>query len=165
MNTANQPEPAEKRDLLKAFDQVVDREKAKARPAAPARPRRSGIAIVLLAVLGWGGLGYIWVGKPAGLFPVDPALSRPPAEQEATLRFGMYLERERVHDYFDKHRRLPASLGDAGPVETGVEYAITGDSAFVLTGTMAGLTLQLSSSDAVQAFLEPTGMRPPPRGQ
>lgn len=166
MSAADEPAPPDKRDLLAAFDQVVDREREKAQAVSqPARLRRNSVAIIALGVISWGWLGYTWLARPTWLFAPDQAVARTPAEQEATLRFGMYLERERVLDYRDLNHRLPLNLGEAGDIEQGVDYNITGDSSFVLTGTSGRSSLMLSSSDNVLGFLASTGIKPPPRGQ
>jgi hypothetical protein len=166
MSPTEEPTPPDKRDLLAAFDQVVDREREKARTVSePARRRRNSLAIIALGVISWGWLGYTWLFKPAWLFAPDQSIAQTPAEREATLRFGMYLESERVRDYFDANRRLPMDLGEAGDLEQGVDYSISGDSSFVLTGTLGTATLRLSSDDDVQEFLKPAGMKPAPRGQ
>lgn len=166
MSADDQPTPPDKRDLLAAFDQVVDREREKARAVSePARLRRNSVAIILLCLISWGWLGYTWLARPAWLFAPNQDVARTPAEREVILRFGMYLEMERVRDYLDANHRLPITLTEAGDIEEGVEYAITGDSAFVLRGTAGTMTLRLSSTDNVQEFLKPTGMKPAPRGQ
>lgn len=166
MGETDKPNPAGKGELLAAFDKVVDREKEKIRTAQrPLLKRRTSVAVIVVCILAWGALGYTWLARPAWLFSADPALARTSTEKEATLRFGMYLETERVWDFVDKHQRLPVNLGEAGDVEEGVSYEITGDRAFVLTGTLGTTRLTLSSSDDVQAFLEMTGIKPARRGQ
>ncbi len=166
MPPPEKPRASGKNELLSAFDQVVDREKKKAGGVGlPPRVRRTSVAVIGLGVVAWGWLGYAWLSKPAWLFSPDQGGSRSVAEQEATLRFGMYLEAERVRDYFDANRRLPESLNDAGDVEEGMEYEIKGDSEFVITGTAGTTTLRLASGDNVQSFLESTGMKPALRGQ
>lgn len=166
MSPNDEPNAPDKRDLLAAYDQVVEREREKARTTdTPARRRRTSAAIVVLCVVSWGWLGYTWLARPAWLFAPDQGTPRTAAEQEATLRFGMYLEAERVRDHLELNHRLPESLGEAGDLEEGVEYQITGDSTFVLTGAMGATSLRLASSDDIQEFLKPTGMKPAPRGQ
>ncbi len=153
--------PSDKRDLLAAFDQVLDREQEKkVFSASPPPPTRTSYAVTILCVVAWGWLGYAWLARPAWLFPQELAAVPTPAEAEATMRFGMYLELERVFDYRAAHGRLPGALGEAGDVEEGVDYMRTGDTTFVLTGQLSGRTLRLESTDSREEFLRPAGLSP-----
>ncbi len=155
------PQPPEKRDLLAAFDQVLDREREKTvLAAAPPPPPRTSYAVTILCIAAWGWLGYAWLARPAWLFQREVAAAVTPAEAEATMRFGMYLELERVFDYRAAHGRLPGSLGDAGDVEEGVDYMRTGDTTFVLTGQLPGRTMRLESTESREEFLRPAGLTP-----
>jgi hypothetical protein len=155
------PAPPDKRELLEAFDQVVDRERERAveRGSLPMR-RRTHLLVAALCVLAWGALAYTWIGKPAWLFPTDPAANLSPAELDRQLRFGLYLSRERVLDYWVEHRRLPATLAEAGDVEAGVEYTISGDSTFVVSVLIRDSLLTLNESQPADDLLKPTGISP-----
>jgi len=156
-----EPSPPDKGELLKAFDQVVDRERERAveRVSLPVQ-RRTHVVVAAICVLSWGALAYTWIGKPAWLFPPDPSANRTPAELETQLRFGLYLSRERVLDYWTEHRRLPATLADAGDVETGIEYTISGDSSFVVSAMLGDSLLTLNESQPADDLLKPTGINP-----
>lgn len=165
MTSQEDPAPSEKRELLEAFDQVVNRERDRAveRVSLPMQ-RRTSLIVAALCVLSWGALAYAWIGKPAWLFSSDPAASRTPAELEAELRFGLYLSRERILDYRATHRRLPATLAEAGDVERGVEYTISGDSTFVVSVMLGDSLVTLNESQPADDLLEPTGIiAPKPR--
>ncbi len=161
MTDQEEPSPSDKRELLEAFDKVVDREREKAveRVSRPVQ-RRTHLVVVALCALSWGALAYTWIGKPAWLFPTGPAANRTPAELETQLRFGLYLSRERVLDYWAEHRRLPATLADAGDVETGIEYTISGDSSFVVSVMVGDSLLTLNESQPADDLLKPTGINP-----
>lgn len=159
--------PNDKRDLLSAFDQVVQREKVRAVEAANAGPvrRRTPPWVAVLGLLGWGVLAWTWLARPGWLFPPDPASLATPAQRESTLRFGMYLEADRVLEYLRANGRLPARLEDAGDVEAGVGYAVTGDTTFTLTGQDGTISLTFRSTDSMREFLAPAGISPAPPHQ
>lgn len=163
MTDQDDPAPSEKRELLEAFDQVVNRERDRAveRVSLPLR-RRTSLLVAALCVLTWGALAYTWFGKPAWLFPPDPAASRTAGELEAELRFALYLSRERILDYWAANRRLPATLAEAGDVEQGVEYTISGDSTFVVSVMLGDSLVTLNESQSAEELLKPTGIVPPP---
>ncbi|NOT06934.1 MAG: hypothetical protein HOP28_01890 [Gemmatimonadales bacterium] len=152
---------SDKRELLDAFDQVVERDR-KLRTSGPvvAAVRRNKVWIGALCVVLWGWLAYTWLSKPAWLFQQDPASLMSVAEQENAMRFGLYLQRERVAEYVTANRRLPAALEDAGDVEQGVTYLPGSGTTFTLVGSVAGVELRLASGDSAEEFLKPTGIKP-----
>lgn len=158
---AGDPTPAGKHELLAAFDGVVAREREKtiesrSLPVA----RRTHLLVLGLCILSWGALTYTWLAKPAWLFPQDQAAGLTPAEREARLRFGMYLERERVLDFRATHHRLPASLAEAGDVEEGIEYMVSGESTFVVSAMVRDSLLTLNESQSAEELLKPAGLTP-----
>lgn len=157
---AGQPASPDKRQLLEAFDGVVNRERVKALESRslPLARRTHGIMLVV-CVLAWGALAYVWLAKPAWLFPGDAAASLSPAEKETRLRFGMYLERERVLDFRKRYHRLPSALAEAGSVEAGIEYSKSGDSTFVVSAMVHDSLLTLNESQNADELLRPTGIR------
>lgn len=157
--------PVDKRELLEAFEGVVSREREKIveRRSLP-MARRTHVLVIIVCVLSWGALAYVWLVRPPWLFPGDPAAALAPAEREARLRFAIYLERERVLDYRETHHRLPASLAEAGDVEDGVEYTVSGESTFVVSAMIRDSLLTLNESQAADDLLKPAGLSPaPPR--
>ncbi len=122
--------------------------------------RRTHAAVLVACILSWGALAYTWLAKPGWLFPSDPSASRTPAEREAELRFGVYLERERVLDFRATHHRLPVTLAEAGDVEEGVEYTVSGDSTFVVSAMVRDSLLTLNESQSADDFLKTTGITP-----
>jgi hypothetical protein len=155
------PAPPRKGELLDAFDGVVNRERERAleRRSLPVA-RRTHAAMIVVCVLAWGALAYTWLVQPEWLFPTNQSTALSPRERESRLRFAMYLERERVLDYLATHRRLPASLAEAGDVEEGVEYAVLGDSTFVVSATVRDSLLTLNESQPAEELLRPTGIAP-----
>ncbi len=152
----------DKSQLLAAFDGVVNREREKAlesrsRPVA----RRTHIVVLVLCVISWGTLAYTWLAKPAWLFGPDASATISPREKETRLRFGMYLERERVLDFRRNKHRLPSGLEEAGDVEQGIEYQVSGDSSFVVSAMVGGVLLTLNESQRADDLLKPTGVGPP----
>jgi hypothetical protein len=157
-------EPGDKRELVEAFDKVVNRERERVvESASVPQARRTGAIVVVLCVLAWGGLAYTWFAKPAWLFPPDPSKTVTPQQREAALRFGIYLERERVLLFLKRHGHLPKTLAEAGVVEEGVEYVVSGDSTFVVTGGIGNQQFRLNESESAEELLQGTGVKPPAR--
>lgn len=161
MTDQDPEEPKDKRELLAAFDQVVNREHVRAvERASKPLARRTSLAIAVVCVFAWGGLAYTWIAKPAWLFPKDPWADMTPQAKEHELRFAIYLERERVLDFRKQNGRLPSTLAEAGPLEQGVEYVVTGDSTFVISGEINGVQLRLAENEPAEELLKPTGIKP-----
>ena len=113
---------------------------------------RSPAGWIAVLIAGWACLAWIWLARPAFVFgPPEPP---PPTveEQEASLRFAMFLQRARVEAYRAARGRLPAALPEAGPVEDGVSYQRLGPD-FVITGTRGGLSLRLTTAMDADSFL------------
>jgi hypothetical protein len=160
--------PPNQDDLLAAFHEVANQYNE---PAVPPSLSRAGSRrgtrpwVFLLLLVASGILGYVWLGRPTWLYPPDPSLSQSPAQREASLRFGIYLQSERVRAFRRDHGRLPHDLEETGEVEEGVAYRQTGDSTFLITGTDDSLTFTLSSEESPAKFLEPVGIKVSPIGQ
>lgn len=135
---------------------AVARQQAKhaSEQEAAIRPikRNQGILVgVLLA--SWALIGWIWIARPALIFgPPAESLEPSPAWREASLRFGLTLQRGRIEEYTVQNGRLPATLEDAGEVEDGIAWE-RGDSSYTLTGTDGDLQLVLTDRMAVDSFL------------
>jgi hypothetical protein len=164
VTTEQDPATPDKRELLDAFDKVVNRERERAveRVSLPTA-RRTPVVVAALGVLAWVALAYVWLAQPAWLFSAGAVSERTAAEQESDLRFGLYLSRERVLDFWEEHRRLPATLAEAGDVEAGVEYTVSGDSTFAVSVLLGDSLHTLNESQSALPLLEPTGIRPTPR--
>jgi hypothetical protein len=157
----NDPVAPEKRQLLDAFDGVVSREREKAveRSSLPVA-RRTHTAVIVICVLSWGALAYTWLARPAWLFPPDPSTQLTPSQRELRLRFGMYLERERVLDFWATHKRLPRNLAEVGDVEAGIDYMVSGESTFVVSALVRDSVLTLNESQSADDLLRPAGLKP-----
>ena len=147
-----------KDELLAAYDRLVESERTKAATPPPSySPRRTGPwQWVVLAAM-WGFLAYIWVGRPGWLF--QPALGGPAVDAEASLRFAMYLERQRVTEYHANHGRLPLTLEEAGDMEEGIGYERVSDSTFILRGQDGTFRVEYQSLDPIGTLLGDTFKR------
>jgi hypothetical protein len=147
------PPSPEKRALIDAFDTVMkaDAERRDADPRPDRGKRTRPFAWALLAVAGLAVLGVIllqpeWIG-------LGNQLHEPPAMQDASLRFALVMEAQRVARYERTHHALPNRLEDAGPVMPGVTYRRAGAAGYELTGANGEVTLTYRSSDAPSTFL------------
>ena len=160
--------PPHKEQLVDAYLGVVEstaQASAETSQVDPPRPWRTHRLVPIVLVLGVGILGYIWLGKPAWLFEPDAPSVSTPAQQQATLRFGLYLQAERVREFLRENGRLPENLEETGEVEDGVSYRKTGDTTFVVTASLDTTVLTLSSTESAANFLKSTEIRIAPTGQ
>jgi hypothetical protein len=125
---------------------------AEARVAQRANRRRGPAAAIVIIVLGWSFMAWVWLTRPPFLFGPD---APPPASAEVTeasLRFAMYLEHQRLEAFAASRGRFPAALAQAGAVEDDVSYERT-STGFVLLGARDGVSLRLTSAMDVDSFL------------
>ncbi|MEO5825617.1 MAG: hypothetical protein ABIR59_06995 [Gemmatimonadales bacterium] len=166
MNTSSSPRPhhsglsvPDRQDELRtAVRNVIDsnRQEATARKAAvqaaKQREQRQAPMVLLLAALS-ATLAWAWIARPAAIFggPPAPAVLSP-ERAEAQARYALFLERARVDVFRRSHGRYPAKLADAGPVEEGVTYTISGQG-FVLERSVNGGVLRLDHAARPESFL------------
>lgn len=116
--------------------------------------RRRQRPLLVCAIGGWIALAWLWTARPAMIF--DPLGARAPtldpATAEASLRYGLYLQASRIHEFQAEHGRLPTTLDEAGHVEEGVTWQGAGTE-WTLRGRVGDLVLQLTSRMAVDSFL------------
>lgn len=143
----------QKRALLDAAQAAVAdaNEKASQRRRRPTSPATKTFFAIVSVLLFGGGI-YVLAARPHWLFTPPP----PPetvAIQEASLRLTLVRETERVKRYRAQHRRLPASLDDAGSPVRGLTYQRQTDSTFRIIASFGSGTIGLSSTDSIGAFL------------
>lgn len=117
--------------LLEVLEQQAERADAEDR-----RPRRGdrssrwkvSALVALLALTAW-----LWILPPAWLVPPPPA-PPPIAEQEAALRFGMYLQAQRIRAFQLREGALPVTLEEAGEPLPGMSYVLVAPGVYELTG-------------------------------
>jgi hypothetical protein len=119
--------------------------------------------LLILAVLAWGALAWLWIARPAAIFGSGAdAVSMTADEQDAYARYGLYLQRARVERFREQQGRLPATLMESGPVETGVVFAATSDG-YVLEAQAGAVMLRLTQRMNADSFLGDAVARLPRR--
>lgn len=156
--TTPPPRPARdsKSDLLEAAKAAVqEREAAAARAAVeragPARRRRFGIELLILAAG-----SVLLLLRPAWLVGPDAFPHERPAVAAASLRLTLLRERERLLDYRARHGLLPPTLAEAGVLTPGLEYRRLSAQEFQLTGRAGDSVVAIGAGDSVAAFLGAT---------
>lgn len=154
------------RILSEALRDVVADQAATAeseRVARTVRPRRHPQALLILAVVGWGALAWIWIARPAWVFGSGTTVPTMTADQQdAHVRYSLYLQRARVERFRERQGHLPATLVEAGPVEDGVVFATTSEG-YVLEAQAGATTLRLSEQMNADSFLGDAVARLPRR--
>ena len=154
-------EPSGRHDLASAYREVLESTRQATEPGVSASPdRRRAVRLATgLFLSGIGVLGYVWLGRPAWLYQIEPVPVVTPAHREATVRFGMYLQAERIRDFLHKNGRLPRDLAETGEVEEGVSYRKTGDTTFVVTAALDTVVLTLASDESAADFMKTANIR------
>lgn len=95
---------------------------------------------------------WLWVLPPPWLIPPAPA-GPSAAEQEAGLRFGVYLQAQRIRVYELEHGVLPRTLDAAGPTIPGVTYEVVGDGVYELTGETDRVRVTYRSDEPLREWV------------
>lgn len=144
------------RILSEALRDVVADQAATAkseRAARLVRRRKSPPALIIVAVLAWGVLAWLWIARPAAIFGSGVgAITMSANEEDAHVRYGLYLQRARVERFREQQRRLPVTLAESGPVESGVVFAATSDG-YVLEAQAGAMMLRLTQRMNADSFL------------
>ena len=141
-------------DRYEALLEVLEKqaEQAKERGGRPPEQGGSsrlkiGLLVVLLAVTAW-----LWIMPPAWLVPPPPP-PQPIQQEEAALRFTMYLQAQRVRAYQLEHGSLPETLAEAGQAIPGVDYVLLGPGLYELTGSTDRLRLTYRSDEPLRDWM------------
>jgi hypothetical protein len=144
-------------DRYEALLQVLEHEKTQAardraleEAERQQRKRRRGPVwpvAVLLVITAW-----IWLFPP-GFLRMDPPPRQPVEQEEAALRFAMYLQAQRIKAFVLANDRLPASLEEAGPPLPGMRYTVLHADLYQLTGATERVTLTYRSDLPLGEFV------------
>ena len=158
----NTPSPDRSHDVSESGDryealvevleqQKLQQERGKAQESKERDSKRGGqpfwLVFALLIIAGW-----LWLlpPEPLRMNPPDP---QPVAQEEAALRFAMYLQAQRILAYQQEAGRLPLTLETAGPPLPGMEYTLLQDGLYQLTGSTDRLTLTYRSDLPLDTFV------------
>lgn len=138
--------------LLQVLEQQAERAGDDDREAryghAPDR-WKIAVLVALLALSIW-----LWVLPPAWLIPPPPA-PRPVAEEEAALRFGMYLQAQRIRAFELREGVLPVTLDEAGEPLPGMSYTLVAPGIYELTGRTERVRLTYRSDTPLREWVGP----------
>lgn len=118
----------------------IKEEKARLAPR-----KRSPFVIPLLIVL----CALVWI-SPSLMPPLEPALA--PEVIERGARLNLYLASLRIRQYEAQHKRLPATLSEAGVDTAGVTYSHN-NSMFELSTHVLGSKMVYRSTQPDSLFL------------
>lgn len=103
--------------------------------------------VVLLVVTAW-----VWLFPPAFL-RFDPPPPQPVAQEEAALRFTMYVQAQRIKAFRMENDRLPGTLEEAGPPLANMRYTLLHTDLYQLTGITDRVTLTYRSDLPLSEFV------------
>lgn len=122
---------------------------------APPRPVKTGggrtIGLALLCIPMLAFAAYAWIARPEFLW--GPGV-RPlaPAQEEAGIRFSMFLLAQRIQAFYEKNGRYPSSLSEVEDSVANVRY-VSMDSVFELRAGLNGKPIILRSDRSMDDFL------------
>lgn len=145
-------------DRYEALLDVLEHEKTqaardRAREEAERQRRKKGQAgpygliAILLVVAAW-----LWLVPPA-ILRLDPPPPQPLEQEEAALRFTMYLQAQRIAAFREERGRLPESLVEAGPPLPNMDYTVLNTGLYQLTGATDRVTLTYRSDLPLDDFV------------
>ena len=146
----------EKKALLEAFDTVlkVQAEEREARRAEAEARRRNGasrlLMVVCSTVLVFVSV-YLYVGRPEWVFPTT-ATPESLVVREASLRIAVANAAQHVERYRLRTGRLPATLGEAGAHESGLDYE-PASTIYKLVADTAGVRVTYDSGQPLTQFV------------
>lgn len=146
----------EKKALLEAFDTVlkVQAEEREARRAEAEARRRNGasrlLMVVCSTVLVFVSV-YLYVERPEWVFPT-PATPESLVVREASLRIAVANAAQHVERYRLRTGRLPATLGEAGAHESGLDYE-PASTIYKLVADTAGVRVTYDSGQPLTQFV------------
>lgn len=135
--------------LLEVLEQQAER--ASHEPGAPVRSHGGRWRGIVLAVL-VGVTAWVWIAPPAWLVPPGPGPA-PIEEEEAALRFRMYLQAQRIRSFELSRGRLPATLEEAGEAAEGLEYELVAPGIYALTGETERLRITYRSDAPLKEWV------------
>ncbi|MFO7895075.1 MAG: hypothetical protein R6U63_15280 [Longimicrobiales bacterium] len=103
--------------------------------------------VVLLAITAW-----LWLFPPAFL-RLEPPPPQPVAQEEAALRFTMYVQAQRIKAFQEENGRLPGSLEEAGPPLPNMRYTVLHTDLYQLTAMTDRVTLTYRSDLPLSEFV------------
>lgn len=139
--------------LLEVLEQQSAQARADREREARERERRrrrrvpSWLLVALLV-----GTAWVWLFPPSFL-RVEAPTPQPVAEEEAALRFAIYVQAQRIELYRREAGRLPETLEEAGPPLEGMSYLRLSRDLYQLTGSTARVTLTYRSDLPLDAFV------------
>lgn len=151
--------------LLEVLEQ--QQRQAKEDRARAERSRRSPERrIPIWLVVGLGLVAaWLWLIPPPFLRVEEPP-PRSGAQEEAALRFAVYVQAQRIEEFRNRSGRLPESLEEVGPPMPGMHYVRLSDGLYQLTGTSDRSRLTYRSDLSLSDFArsgadDPDAMRRP----
>lgn len=144
-------------DRYEALLEVLEHEKTQAARAdaqdeADRRERRARRmpywpVAALLVITAW-----LWIFPPAFL-RLDPPPPQPVEQEEAALRFTVYIQAQRIKAFRQANGRLPRTLEEAGEPLPGMRYTVLQPGLYQLTASTDRMTLTYRSDLPLEEFV------------
>ncbi|MBL8989263.1 MAG: hypothetical protein JNJ80_23510 [Gemmatimonadetes bacterium] len=144
------PTPGNKEQLLAAYDQLVEYEASKPKVAEAALAvearKRGWKRFVQPAIIAacLAGMGYIWFGKPAWLYPPFDPIAPPANELQASRQ--LIAASILVAGHQERLGRLPTTLEELGIALPGTTIFNPGDGSYQLMTTFGRRSLLLNAA-------------------
>lgn len=97
---------------------------------------------------------WLWLAPPSWIGVAQPE-PRPIVEEEAALRFAMYVQAQRIKAFRLGTGRLPREIEEAGPPLPGMSYRLIDAETYELHGATDRFALTYRSDHSLQEFVGP----------
>lgn len=135
--------------LLDVLEQQADLAR-RGDPSGRGSGRGARMLVIALAVI----TAWVWILPPRWLVPVPPP-AQTVAEEDAALRFAVYVQAQRIRAYQLERGFLPESLDEAGDPLPGLRYMVLGPGLYELTASTDRQRLTYRSDEPLREWVGP----------
>ena len=141
-------------EMLGAFQGVVEDHSTRGTPGRLHPPPAKPVGWIITTAGCWATLILLLLFQPAIVrTPRNRTFVAPEELRTASLRFGLWLARQRLDAFMHSASRLPGHLGEAGIDDRTILLEPNGQNQYTLIGRDGSIALRLTSEMSTDSFL------------